>query len=187
LFEMKKIVFAALVAASALGATPALAQSASGTIGVTGSVGAKCTASTEIAGTIALGELSRASGTVDSAFSNAAGGLSRSYTVKCTSATPHIAVDATPLTTTSSGAAGYTGTVHYTATVTANKAGGGSESVAHITNAAAPAVKAVGARLANAENNITVGVASGFTATAGDLLEAGNYSASIKVTVSPAA
>jgi hypothetical protein len=182
---MKKTLFAVLVAASAMAATPAVAQSASGTVGVTGSVSAKCTASTEIAGTIALGELARASGTVDSAFSNASGGLTRSYTVKCTSATPHIAVDASPLTTTSSGAAGYTGTVHYTATVTANKAGGGSESVAHTTNAAAPAAKAVGARLANAESNITVGVANGFTGTASDMLEAGNYTAAIKVSVSP--
>jgi hypothetical protein len=184
---MKKIVFAALVAASAMAASPALAQSASGTIGVTGSVGAKCTASTEIAGTIALGELSRANGTVDSAFSNVSGGLSRSYTVKCTSSTPHIAVDAAPLTTASSGAAGYTGTVHYTATVTASKAGGGTEAVAHTTNVAAPAAKPVGARLANAENNITVAIANGFTATSSDMLEAGNYNAAIKVTVSPAA
>jgi hypothetical protein len=184
---MKKIVFAALVAGSALAASPALAQSASGQIGVTGSVAAKCTASSEIGGTIALRELASANGTVDSAFSNAEAGLTRSYTVKCTSATPHIAVEATPLTTTSSGAAGYTGTVHYTATVTANKAGGGSEAVAHTTNGAAPAAKAVGARLANADNNIVVGVAKGFTGTATDLLEAGNYTAAIKVTVSPTA
>jgi hypothetical protein len=185
---MNKIIFTALLAGSATAASPAFAQSATGTVEVSGTVASKCTASAPISGTIDLGELALDSGTVDTAFSDN-GGLSKSFTVKCTSAAPHIKVVASPLSVASpSGAAGYTGVVHYTATLTAAKAGGGSPAtVAHTSNAAAPDAVAVGGRLANAANNITVAVSDGFTTSATDLLEAGSYEGEVTVTVSPTA
>jgi hypothetical protein len=185
---MRKIILAAITAGSAMAASPAFAQSASGTVNVTGTVASKCTASAPITGSITLNELAVAAGTVDAAFSSNSGGLSRSFTVKCTSSAPSIQVSATPLALTPSVAAatGYTGTVHYTATLTAAKAGGGAPaSTAHTTNAAAPAALAVGDRLANATNNVTVAVSNGFTSTATDLLEAGSYQSTITITVSP--
>ena len=70
---MRKIILAALAAGSVMAASPALAQTASGTVNVSGTVASKCSAITPISGTIALGELALANGTVDSAFSGAGG------------------------------------------------------------------------------------------------------------------
>ena len=53
---MKKLVWSALFAAATVAAAPAFAQ-ASGTVDVTGTVAARCSAVTPISGSIALGEL----------------------------------------------------------------------------------------------------------------------------------
>ena len=68
---MRKIILAALAAGSVMAASPALAQSASGTVNVSGSVASKCTATTPINGTIALNELALSTGLVDPAFTSA--------------------------------------------------------------------------------------------------------------------
>lgn len=116
---MNKKLFIA-VAASACVATPALAAPASGTVDVTGSVASKCTTAAGISGTITLGELALDDGKVDTAFSSNTGGLSRSFTVRCTAASVQISVNSNALTHASdaSTANGYTGTVHYTSTLT---------------------------------------------------------------------
>ena len=181
---MKKLLISALAATSALIATPAFAQ-ASGSVSLTGSVAAKCTAIPDLDDSIALGELALANGTVDPAFLGAGGDLSRSFTVRCTSPNPGLSVQANALTTTASGAAGYTGTVHYTATLTAVRAAGGSATVVDQSDPAAATTGSVGSHLANSNNNITVTVSNGNTTTATDLLDAGAYTGSIAIIVSP--
>jgi hypothetical protein len=184
---MKKMIIAALTATSAFIAMPAAAQpvAASGTVNVTGSVQPKCTAITPIEGTITLNELAVANGTVDSAFSNNSGGLSKSFTVRCTSANPGLSVTAAPLTTTSTGTPGYTGTVHYTATLTAAKAGGGNATVIDTSNVAAATTGSVTDRLANSNDNVSIAISNGNTTNGADLLEAGSYTGTIAITVSP--
>ena len=186
---MKKILTLALLASAAI-ATPALAQSASGTVAVTGTVAGKCTAITPITGTITLGELANSAGTVISGFTNNTGGLSRSFTVICTSSNASITVSSTNLVNSADAttANGYTGTVHYTSTLTAQKAGGGADASAVYTSAdALPVATTVSLadRLKNAANNVTVTVSNGATTNATDLLKAGTYNSTITITVAP--
>ena len=93
---MKKLVLSALVLGSAFAAAPAFAQ-ASGSVDVSGTVSARCSAVTPISGSITLGELAKADGTIDAAFSSNTGGLTRNFTIKCNGANPKVSVDAKPL------------------------------------------------------------------------------------------
>ncbi len=186
---MKKFATLALLATAAI-ATPALAQTATGTVAVTGTVAGKCTASPAITGTIALAELANSGGTVISTFSNNVGGLARSFTVICTSANASITVSSTNLTNSADAttANGYTGTVHYTSTLTAQKAGGGADASAVYTSAdilPAATTTSLADRLKNGANNVTVTVSNGTTTNATDLLKAGTYGSTISITVSP--
>jgi len=185
---MKKFVALALLATAAI-ATPAMAQSATGTIQVTGVVPGKCAAITPITGTITLNDISTPTGTVLSSFANNSGGLSRSFTVVCTSANASISVssDALNNSTDSSTGGGYTGRVHYTSTLSANKAGGGTATAVYTTADVLPAVSttALADRLATGPNNVTVAVSNGTTTNSGDVLKSGSYSSTITVTVSP--
>jgi hypothetical protein len=176
------------MAVSAFAALPANANvNNTGTINVTGSVAPKCTATAPLNGDIALGELAEANGTVNRTFSNAAtGALTKKFTVTCTSPSANLSVNALPLrnnavTTVTSG---YTNTVHYTATLTATKAVGGSVSAIDTSNIAGATTQDLSGRLANAADNVTVIVSNGNTTNA-DLLEAGNYTGSIAITVAP--
>lgn len=187
---MNKKLFIA-VAASACIATPALAAPASGTVDVTGSVASKCTTAAGISGTITLGELALDDGKVDTAFSSNTGGLSRSFTVRCTAASVQISVNSNALTHASDAgtANGYTGTVHYTSTLTAKKAAGGDDASAVYTTAntlPAATVTSLGGRLKNEADNVTLTVSNGHTTNAGDLLKAGtSYTSTITISVSP--
>ncbi|MDQ0251910.1 hypothetical protein ACCC88_11040 [Sphingomonas sp. Sphisp140] len=186
---MKKLLFTALLAGSAFAAVPAAAQSVSGNVTVTGTVAAKCTSAGGLNGSINLGELAVADGKVNPTFSGNVGGLSRSFTVTCTSANPQISVDASALVNSAivSPTAGYTNTVHYTATMAASKAGGGTTSAIDTSNVVGATTALVGDHLANTASNITVTVSNGNTTNATDMLEAGNYSGVIALTVSPSA
>ena len=191
---MKKIAFLAAAACVAL-ATPAMAQtSATGTVNVTGSVAAKCTAITPITGTIQLNELALANGTVDTAFSSTTGGtpgLTKTFTVKCTSAAPTITVSATSLdhSTTAASTGGYTGRVHYKATLAADTAASTTVSAVYTTADTPPAAVStpLGGPLANATGNVRITVSNGATTNSGDLLRAGTYNVNgvITITVSP--
>src|SRR4051794_41004007 len=121
---MKKLVIAALATTAAVVATPAAAQTASGTVSVTGTVAAKCSTATNLNASINLGELALANGTIDTAFASNIGGLSRSFTVVCTSPNVTLSADASPLVNAAvvTPATGYTNTVNYTATLSAVKA-----------------------------------------------------------------
>lgn len=186
---MKKFATIA-IAAAAVVATPAAAQTvATGTVDVSGSVAGKCTALTPITGSITLNELALADGTINSAFSNQTGGLSRSFTVICTSANVSISVssDALNNATDNTTAGGYTGRVHYTSTLSANKAGGGTASAIYTSADVLPAetTTALADRLHNSTDNLTVTVSNGTTTNTGDVLKSGAYSSTITITVSP--
>src|SRR3546814_3570456 len=75
---MKKLVLSALIIGSIFAAAPAFAQSAAGSVDVSGTVAARCSAVTAITGSITLGELAKSDGTVDASFAGNTGGLSRS-------------------------------------------------------------------------------------------------------------
>jgi hypothetical protein len=186
---MKKLVALTLAAATAAVATPAAAQTASGTVTVTGTVASKCTTATNLNASINLGELALANGKVDPAFASNVGGLSRSFTVTCTSPNATLSVEALPLVNAAivTPTAGYTNTVNYTATLSANKAPSGTASAVDLSGTAGATTAPVGGHLLAAANNVTVSVSTGATAGATDLLEAGSYSGSILISVAPAA
>ena len=185
---MKKLVLSALIIGSTFAAAPAFAQ-ASGSVDVTGTVSARCSAVTPLNGSITLGELAKADGTIDAAFSGNTGGLSRNFTVKCNGANPKVSVEAKALvnaaaTTT---APGYTNTVHYTATVVALGAKGGSTSIADqsLSNGATSAQ--TGDRLAAVTNNVALTVGAGATTEATAILDAGTYAGKVEITIAPTA
>lgn len=187
---MKKALLIGTAVIAATAVSPAMAQTvASGTVQVLGNVQAKCTASNPISDTINLGELAISDGTINPTFSANVGGLSRSFTVRCTSANTQITVSSNALTNTTDATtgAGYTGTVHYTSTLTAVKAGGGTTDAVYTTADTLPAAttEQLGDRLANSADNVTVTVSNGHTTNTGDLLKSGSYSSTISITVAP--
>ena len=185
---MKKLVLSVLVLGSALGATPAFAQ-ATGSVDVTGSVAARCLAVSPISGNIPLGELAKTDGTIDPSFAGNTGGLTRNFTVKCNGSNPKISVDAKPLINAAATnvPAGYTNTVHYTATLVATGAKGGTTPVADQSLTAGATSAQVGDRLAATSNNITLTIGSGLTADPAAILDAGTYAGKVEVTIAPTA
>ena len=186
---MKKIAITAAALATLFAGAPAFAQNASGKVDVTGTVAAKCAAVTPITGSITLGELANANGTIDAAFGNNTGGLARQFTVRCNGANPQISVNAKALVNAAAvnTPAGYTNIVNYTATLTANTAKGGSTSVADLSSGAGATTGLIGDRIAAAANNVTLAVSAGNTADAAAILEAGSYAGSVDIIISPAA
>ena len=184
---MKKIAFAA-AAISAVVATPAFAQ-ASGTVEVSGTVAAKCSAVTPIGGSITLGELAKANGTVDTAFAGNTGGLTRQFTVRCNGANPQLSVNAKALVNAAAvnSPNGYTNTVNYTATLTAAAAKGTSTSVADLSSSQGATTGLIGDRLSAQANNVSLAISNGITSDSTAILEAGSYSGSVDIIISPAA
>jgi len=182
---MKKLILLAIPAA--LVASPAFAQAASGSVGVTGTVGGRCAALTPITGTFDLGELSLTNGTIDTAFSNHVTPLSKSFTIMCTSADANVSIDATPLDNTgdNSTSGGYTGRVHYTATTVFQRVSGTHTYIYGTSNAGGVLAAPLGGRLANQPDNVTLSVSNGHTDNATDLLKSGTYNGVINITVSP--
>lgn len=185
---MKKLVWSALFAATTVAAAPAFAQ-ASGTVDVTGTVAARCSAVTPISGSITLGELATAAGKVDPAFAGNTGGLSRNFTILCNGANPKLSVNARPLVNAAAtnSPSGYTNTVHYTATLTAMGAKGGSTSVADQSLSSGATTAQVGDRLAAVANNISLTVGSGVTTESTAVLDAGTYAGNVEIIIAPTA
>lgn len=181
---MKKLILLAIPAA--LIASPAFAQNASGTVAVTGVVGGRCAALTPITGTFDLGELAKTDGTIDSAFPNNTTGLSKQFTIMCTSADSNVAIEADPLLNTADNTTGggYTGRVNYTATTVFQRVSG-THTYIYGTAVGGTLSAALGGRLANSANNVTLTVSNGQTSNTGDLLKAGTYNGEIRITVSP--
>ena len=194
---MRKIVLSALVATSAFIALPAAAQTVSGDVTITGSVAPKCLvvtggtpAGTTFAGTIALGELSQATGLLRTdlatTFNTAANALA--FQVVCTSAKPTVTVDANPIVaTTATAPSGYANTVHYQATVTFDETPSGSEAVVNdsLTNAAATSLQLAN-RLASGATNIHIAGANFRTPNVTDIMAADpSYVGHILITIAP--
>lgn len=182
---MKKLILLAIPAA--LIASPAFAQNASGAVGVTGTVGGRCAALTPITGTFTLGELAKTDGTIDPAFPNNTSGLSKQFTIVCTSADANVSIQADPMLNAgdSTTGSGYTGRVNYTATTVFNLASGGTHSYIYGTSVGGTLSAPLGGRMANATDNVTLSISNGQTSNTGDLLKAGTYNGEIRITVSP--
>ena len=185
---MKKLLVSALMFGSVATAAPAFAQ-ASGSVDVSGTVAAKCSAVTPISGSITLGELAKADGTVDPAFASNTGGLSRTFTIKCNGANPKLTVEAKPLVNAAATNSpnGYTNTVHYTATVVATTAKGTNATVADQSLSSGATSGQVGDRFAATSNNLQLTVGSGLTSDSTAILDAGTYAGKVEITVAPAA
>ncbi len=193
----------AFTAAAALGfaavAGSANAQAVTGTVGITGTVTAKCFVGTpdspggsSFSDTIALGEIDQSNGTIrsDLASSTAVAAAIKNFTVTCTGSDASVSLSAdqfdntTNTGTPSSGSANH---IDYTAKFVAQLAGGGSKTLTYAT-AGSPAATTgtLGAPLANSANDITISAYS-FTPVGGtgELLVAGNYAGTIHVTITP--
>ena len=184
---MKKIAILVAAAAAVVG-TPAFAQ-ASGTVVVNGTVAAKCTATDPISGTIALGELAKADGTVDKALAGATNGLSRNFTVRCNGTNPKLSVEARSLVNAAATNSpnGYTNTVDYTARLAAKGAKGGTTAISDLSLNAGATTGLIGDRLAAEANNVTLSISDGITSNSTAILEAGTYAGSVDIIISPAA
>ena len=134
-----------------------------GTVDVTGTVAARCSAVTPISGSITLGELATAAGKVDPAFAGNTGGLSRKFTIRCNGANPKLSVNASPLVNAArpTPPSGYTNTMNYTAALTAMGAKGGTARVTDLTLSSGATTAQVGDRLAAIANNVSLTIANG--------------------------
>ena len=185
---MKKIAFLAVAAAAVL-ATPAMAQNVTGTINLTGSVGAKCSVTpgdgSTFTDTVAFGELAKTDGTVRTDLATAFG--TKSFTVKCNTGTPTVAVDATALATTATASTGYDNSIDFQASVAVTAVGPTNNGPFLNDSSTAPlAATAVGSPLANSANNVKITTSNYRTNTATDLLVASpTYTGSIVVVISP--
>ena len=193
---MKRLLISA-AAIAALGlAAPAFAQTATGTITVTGNVTNQCAvvtggSGTSFSGTIALNELDGSDGTLLSSLNNssttsAAG--TQTFQISCNGADASISLSAGPLSTGSGTApSGYSRNINYTAEFDGALAAGGVKSVTYnTTGTPAATTSTLGGRLANAPANVSIKV-YGLNAENGStsLLEAGSYSSTISVSITP--
>lgn len=193
---MRKLLILAVPAM--LAATPALAQDATGTVIINGSVANKCAVvsgsgtSQTWGTTVSLGELSQTDGTLRSSAGLSAdflssGGTALNAHVVCTTANPSITVNADPLVNTAvtpASGSGYTNTVHFQADVTVNKVGGSS--LYTNDSLAAPAgPTALGDRLAAGATNVFIASSNWRTVGTDSLLVAGSYQGQIVVTITP--
>ena len=182
---MKKIAFLAAAACAAI-AMPAMAQT-TGTINLTGSVAAKCTAApggATFGDSTAFGELALTDGTMRTNLASSFG--THAFTIICNTGTPTVSVDADALATTASATAGYDNSIDYTATVTVKRSGTTDAVFTNDTSAAATAAATLGAPLANAASNVSVTTSTYHTNTATDLLVASpTYTGVIKIVIAP--
>ena len=199
---MNKIALAAiLMTASAVVATPASAQNVAGTVNVTGTVAARCSViesgleKTSFTGTIDLGRLDAANGTLrpelTSATSTAPANAKKvTARVVCTSSNPTIGISATKLAIAGAGAAGtgYANSIDYVAALRVNTAST-TLPVAEVkfdtqTNSAAVTAQ-LGSRIAGGTtDNVEVNVSNLRTA-AGSVLNQGTYASIISLSITP--
>lgn len=186
---MKKIATLALLASAAI-ATPAMAQTVTGTINITGTVQAKCLVvpgnGNTFGTTVAMGELSQADGTLKSSatLSNTfatVGGTGLTAQVVCTSANPDVSVLSEPLVNTVAADPGYDNSVDYTADVTFTRVGG-TTVVSDPSAVPAATTATLASRLTGTGTNVSVAT-SGWTASG--VLVAGSYAGKITIVVAP--
>jgi hypothetical protein len=198
---MKKILLTALAAASALAiATPAAAQSVTGIVNITGNVAAKCIVvddgnptGADFGGTVALGELAQANGTMATDLATRFNAVSNNgqlqYKIVCNSANTSVAVDADPIVAaTGLAQTGYANRVDYKASVAVALVGGPGTTVENDSAAVATGAVNQGGRLAATGTNITVTASNFRTPNVGDIMVADTtYTGKITIVVSPVA
>lgn len=193
---MKKFVLLAAVASAAAFASPAAAQSATGTVNITGHVDAKCivVTGTGTSGTfgtnVDLGDLAAADGTLATDLASrftSTGGTALSAKVVCTGAAPTISVNADTLTASAATATtGYDNSIDFTARATLVTVGQNNGPFENSSAAAAGTAVAVGSRLANQATNVTISAFGFQTNSPTDLLAADpTYSGKITVVIAP--
>lgn len=175
-------------------AAPAMAQSVSGDVTITGSVASKCTviggaSASTFADTISLGELAGQDGALRTDLTGSASAGSAAFRVNCTQAGATIDVDAETMVNgdVATAPANYSRAIDYSADLVAEIAGGSTETVTDASsNPAATSRTLTGQYLANAADNIQVQVHSFQTVGAAtDLLTAGDYEGHVLVTITP--
>ena len=184
---MKKIALLALAATTAAVATPASAQTVTGTIDLTGSVAPKCFVvpgnGSTFGQTVAFGELSQASGILRTDLASTFG--TKTASVLCTTANPSVSVDSTALATTTLPSAGYDNSIDFKAsvvltTVTVPKTFENDSSQDALVSSP------VGRRLANGSGNVSITTSNYRTDNITDLLVANpTYTGSIVVLIAP--
>ena len=185
---MKKIVLLALAASTVAVATPASAQTVTGTINLTGSVAPKCFVvpgnGSTFGETVAFGELAQASGVLRTDLATAFG--TKTYSVLCTTANPNISVDSTALATTAPAATGYDNSIDFQASVALTTVAANAGPFLNDSSNAALASTPVGSRLANGSGNISITTSNYRTGALTDLLVADpTYTGSIVVVIAP--
>ncbi|MGV3512409.1 MAG: hypothetical protein ACO1OX_10445 [Novosphingobium sp.] len=172
---MRKIL---VLAASmiAIAATPAMAQSVTGTVNVTGSVAPKCKFVTATAD-LPLGELANTDGGLDPAKVD---NQTRTLNGWCNNAAATLSVKATALTgdqaVTTGAEAAFTNRIDYTASVTANSASFSDVSTDDLASADATV------NMFSGDVVVTLGSSS----AASKKLVAGDYTGKVEVTLTPA-
>ncbi len=193
---MRKITLMALAVSTVI-ATPAAAQSTTGTVNLAGTVGDKCIVVSETAGTtfgttVNFGELSQADGTMRTDLASSftsLGGSALAARVVCTTANPTIAISATPLAISGAGTpdTGYDNSIDYTAHVAVTTVTTPNVPFSATTTTPLTAT-AIGGRLANnGSSNVVISADSFATNSATDLLVAGAYTGQIQVVIAPGA
>ncbi len=194
---MKKLAYLSVAAASLFAiASPAAAQTTTGTVNITGTVAPKCLvvpgAGNTFGTTVALGELAAADGTLATDLStrfSSIGAAGLEARVVCTSAAPTIAVDATQITSATAATTGYANRIDYTAHVFVDTTSTSDVEFTNSSTGAPLAATAIGGRLANnGGNNITITATNFATPAATDLLVAAtDYSGQISILIAPGA
>ena len=190
---------AATVAAVCIMGGVAQAQTATGTIGVTGTVTAKCVVITggpaggsTFSSTLSLGSLNDpTTGYLLSTLggSTPVGGATATFQINCSGSKTAIDLAATRMNNAAGATeAGYSANIDYTADAKFTEVGGGNETFSYTTAASPPAdnVQTLANRLANAAGDVVVDVRS-LSAENGpaSILEAGTFSGIITLKISP--
>lgn len=199
---MNKLALALLVSTTVL-ASPSLAQQVSGTVNVTGTVGGRCsiieagTEKTVFTGSIDLGRLDAADGTLrteltSSTSASPADAKKVTARVVCTSTNPTIGVSATKLAIANGGDAGtgYANVIDYVAALRVKTASATTPlaEVKYDTLRDTTAVTAkLGARIAGGtDNNVEVNVSNLRTKDgAANVLNEGTYNSVVSLSVAP--
>lgn len=169
---MRKLLILAVPAL--LAASPALAQSATGTVAIDGSVANRCMFTLPNA-TISLGEISLVSnGKLDPAKVN---GKSATLTGWCNGTASTMSVTTTQLTTATAATTGFDNRVDYTGTALANAVSGSDSSL----TAGAGSPVTVG----QFTGDVVVTLSAASSPTNG-LMVAGTYTGNVQVTLAPA-
>ena len=193
---MKRLLISAAAVAALGFAAPAFAQTATGTINVTGTVTTQCSvvvggSGNSFAGTISLGTLNAADGTLSALLSGSTSGAaagSQAFQISCNGSDASVSLNASELSTgTGTAPTGYSRNINYTAEFDGSLAAGGIKAVTYnTTGLPGPTTSTLGGRLANAPGNVVVKV-YGLSAENGatSLLEAGSYASTINVSITP--